>query len=38
MSYTTEIAVLEADLLQATVANGVNFQASKTFSLLGAVC
>ena len=38
MSYTTEVAVLKADLLQATVANGVNLQASDTFSLLGAVC
>lgn len=38
MSYTTEIAVLEADLLQATVASAVNLQASETFALLGAVC
>lgn len=38
MSYTTEVAVLEADLLQATVANGVTLLASETFALLGAVC
>lgn len=38
MSYTTEVAVLEADPLQATVSNGVNLLASETFALLGAVC
>lgn len=36
MSYTTEVAVLKADLLQATIANGMNLQASETFALLGS--